>query len=92
MNTRKDYNLLGPAGIQYDASLTGLWRIVRPLIDESSCIKCRTCEKFCPVEAITVSKEHPIKILWDYCKGCGICANECPKNCISMIPENGGKQ
>ncbi|EEG49928.1 4Fe-4S binding domain protein [Blautia hydrogenotrophica DSM 10507] len=26
---------------------------------------------------------------WNYCKGCGICANECPKQCISMIPEGG---
>ncbi|MFA5614071.1 MAG: 4Fe-4S binding protein, partial [Methanoculleus sp.] len=23
----------------------------------------------------------------DYCKGCGICANECPKNAITMVRE-----
>ncbi|PIV68985.1 MAG: ferredoxin, partial [Euryarchaeota archaeon CG01_land_8_20_14_3_00_38_12] len=24
---------------------------------------------------------------YDYCKGCGICANECPKNAINMEEE-----
>ena len=28
-------------------------------------------------------------ICYDYCKGCGICAHECPKNAITMIPEEG---
>ncbi|MCD4842810.1 MAG: 4Fe-4S binding protein, partial [Methanosarcinales archaeon] len=23
----------------------------------------------------------------DYCKGCGICANECPKDAIEMVLE-----
>ena len=23
------------------------------------------------------------------CKGCGICANECPKQCITMVEEGG---
>jgi pyruvate ferredoxin oxidoreductase delta subunit len=23
----------------------------------------------------------------DFCKGCGICAHECPKDAIEMIPE-----
>ena len=23
----------------------------------------------------------------DYCKGCGICARECPTHCIGMVPE-----
>jgi Pyruvate/2-oxoacid:ferredoxin oxidoreductase delta subunit len=24
---------------------------------------------------------------YDYCKGCGVCANECPKKAIAMVPE-----
>ncbi|MFP3483271.1 MAG: 4Fe-4S binding protein, partial [Caldivirga sp.] len=24
---------------------------------------------------------------YDYCKGCGICANECPVKAIKMVPE-----
>jgi len=23
----------------------------------------------------------------DYCKGCGVCAHECPKKCIQMVIE-----
>jgi Pyruvate/2-oxoacid:ferredoxin oxidoreductase delta subunit len=23
----------------------------------------------------------------DFCKGCGICARECPQNAITMVPE-----
>jgi len=26
-----------------------------------------------------------------YCKGCGICASECPRKAISMKPENTDK-
>jgi len=25
---------------------------------------------------------------YDYCKGCGICANECPKKAIEMVEES----
>ena len=25
---------------------------------------------------------------YDYCKGCGICANECPCGAIEMVPED----
>jgi Pyruvate/2-oxoacid:ferredoxin oxidoreductase delta subunit len=32
-----------------------------------------------------------VRIMWDYCKGCGICANECPQKAIMMIPERGVK-
>jgi Pyruvate/2-oxoacid:ferredoxin oxidoreductase delta subunit len=28
----------------------------------------------------------------DFCKGCGICAKECPKNAISMMPEGDFKK
>jgi len=28
-----------------------------------------------------------LKIDYDYCKGCGICAQECPFKAISMVRE-----
>jgi pyruvate ferredoxin oxidoreductase delta subunit len=27
------------------------------------------------------------RIDYDYCKGCGICAVECPRKAIEMVPE-----
>jgi pyruvate ferredoxin oxidoreductase delta subunit len=31
--------------------------------------------------------EKDIDIDYDYCKGCGICANECPVDAIKMVEE-----
>ncbi|MCK4544028.1 4Fe-4S binding protein [candidate division WOR-3 bacterium] len=67
---------------------TGSWRNLKPIIDESKCIKCFICWKFCPDASIDIVDENtPPKINYDYCKGCGVCAEECPVNCISMIEE-----
>jgi 2-oxoisovalerate ferredoxin oxidoreductase delta subunit len=44
------------------------------------------CWKFCPDVAIFVENEFPV-IDYDYCKGCGICAENCPAKCIKMIEE-----
>jgi pyruvate ferredoxin oxidoreductase delta subunit len=32
-----------------------------------------------------------VEVNYDYCKGCGICAQECPVKAISMVPEFGGE-
>lgn len=62
---------------------TGDWRIFRPVRDENKCTKCMLCYIYCPEAVIS----NAIMIDYDYCKGCGICANECPKNAIVMIEE-----
>lgn len=49
----------------------------RPLFNEESCINCFLCWVFCPDNAIIVENEKVIGINYDYCKGCGICVNEC---------------
>ncbi|MCX6574737.1 MAG: 4Fe-4S binding protein, partial [Candidatus Aminicenantes bacterium] len=41
---------------------------------------------FCPEPAIEVVDEWPV-VDYDYCKGCGICAEECPSKCIVMVEE-----
>ncbi|MGC8462008.1 MAG: 4Fe-4S binding protein [Candidatus Dormibacteria bacterium] len=43
----------------------------------------------CPDNAIIKdpSSGHGYKIDLEYCKGCGICAEECPCGAIDMIPE-----
>jgi Pyruvate/2-oxoacid:ferredoxin oxidoreductase delta subunit len=34
-----------------------------------------------------VRNEKGVEINYDYCKGCGICAKECPKQAIKMMEE-----
>lgn len=67
-------------------NLTGLWRVVRPVVDRENCKKCTICWKFCPDAAITLVDGVPVVDL-NYCKGCGICAFECPAKCILMVKE-----
>jgi 2-oxoacid:acceptor oxidoreductase delta subunit (pyruvate/2-ketoisovalerate family) len=67
-------------------NITGLWRVVRPVVDMQRCKKCTICWKFCPDAAITLVDGEPIVDL-RYCKGCGICAFECPSKCIIMVKE-----
>lgn len=65
---------------------TGTWRQQRPVTDAGKCWLCGTCWLYCPVQARTEVQQHMDTIL-DFCKGCGICANECPAGAISMEPE-----
>lgn len=51
-----------------------------PQFDETTCIHCFFCWVYCPDKAITIENENVTGINYDYCKGCGICVNECPVN------------
>jgi pyruvate ferredoxin oxidoreductase delta subunit len=77
-----------------EAGKTGDWRDKRPTIDHNKCIPfikkkpaCFLCWLYCPDGVITAT--IPISIDLDYCKGCGICAEECPAKAIAMINEEG---
>ncbi len=87
--TLKRCSVYGPVANVYAAANTGSWRLERPYVDFSVCIKCGTCEKYCPTNVITIKKDQAecVEIDFNYCKGCGICANECPTKCIKMVPE-----
>lgn len=89
VKAQKRCNILGPVATIYASANTGSWRLERPVVDFSKCIKCGTCVRFCPVGIITLDRENekPLTFDWNYCKGCGICANECLKQCITMKPE-----
>jgi 2-oxoacid:acceptor oxidoreductase delta subunit (pyruvate/2-ketoisovalerate family) len=65
---------------------TGVWRVIKPVVDKSKCIKCGTCQTFCPDSSIHVTPDGA-EVDYVFCKGCGICANECPVKCISMVRE-----
>ena len=75
-----------------EAGKTGDWRDLRPVIDYTKCIAaikkksvCYACWLYCPDGVIL--PENPVKIDYEYCKGCGICAEECPSSAITMITE-----
>ena len=54
-----------------------------------TCFSCDNCFGICPDNAITKTgdPDTPYVIDLDYCKGCGICAAECPAGAITMVPE-----
>lgn len=66
---------------------TGGWRSMRPVFDKSKCIQCMKCWQFCPDAAIPQKNGKRLETDFDYCKGCGICAQVCPVKCIKMVPE-----
>ncbi|OPY64786.1 MAG: Pyruvate synthase subunit PorD [Syntrophorhabdaceae bacterium PtaU1.Bin034] len=67
--------------------LTGDWRTLRPVWDESKCIKCGVCWMFCP-DAAVIQKENGYFVAdYNYCKGCGICSKECWPGAIAMTEE-----
>jgi pyruvate ferredoxin oxidoreductase delta subunit len=69
---------------------TASWRVFRPVMNKEKCVECGMCLSYCPVNAI-VGRGKKFEITYDYCKGCGICANECKKGAIDMVLEGGSK-
>jgi 2-oxoacid:acceptor oxidoreductase delta subunit (pyruvate/2-ketoisovalerate family) len=53
-----------------------------------NCFECDNCFGVCPDNAvIKLGPGDRYEIDLDYCKGCGICAEECPCGAIDMVPE-----
>jgi 2-oxoacid:acceptor oxidoreductase delta subunit (pyruvate/2-ketoisovalerate family) len=52
-----------------------------------NCFGCDNCFGVCPDNAVIKLENGKYEINLDYCKGCGICANECPCGAIDMVPE-----
>jgi 2-oxoacid:acceptor oxidoreductase delta subunit (pyruvate/2-ketoisovalerate family) len=53
-----------------------------------NCFECDNCFGMCPDNAvIKLGPGNRFEINLDYCKGCGICAAECPCGAITMVPE-----
>ena len=52
------------------------------------CTFCNKCYNYCPDLAIYMdAKQKYREIDYDHCKGCGICASECPRGAIDWVKE-----
>ncbi len=53
-----------------------------------NCFECDNCYGVCPDNAvIKLGPGQGFRFNYDYCKGCGVCAQECPCGAITMVPE-----
>jgi heterodisulfide reductase subunit A-like polyferredoxin len=57
---------------------------ISAIIDSDHCQLCLSCVKCCPFAAIVVGEEGIPKIRGELCRGCGVCASECPAGAIWM--------
>ncbi|QWF77963.1 NAD(P)-binding protein [Amycolatopsis sp. CA-230715] len=54
-----------------------------------NCFGCDNCYGVCPDNAVVkLEPGERYEIDLDYCKGCGICVQECPCGAIEMVPED----
>lgn len=71
---------LGPDTALYEA---------RRCLSCGNCFSCDNCFGVCPDNAVIKvgGEDTPYLIDLDYCKGCALCATECPAGAIAMVPE-----
>lgn len=81
-----DVRLTGDMEVQLPLDVT------RALAEGARCFSCGTCTNcdncitYCPDLAVQRAGEGYV-VLGDYCKGCGVCAKECPTGSIRMVEE-----
>lgn len=52
------------------------------------CDDCDNCYLFCPDSSVVKPERGETRVIdYEYCKGCGICAEECPVGLIEMVKE-----
>ena len=66
---------------------TGSWRTYRPIFHEDRCTQCLLCWIYCPDSAVEIVEGKVVGFNLVHCKGCGICANECPPKCNAINME-----
>lgn len=66
--------------------------MVQALLEAARCFSCGTCTHcdacvtYCPDLAVQ-PLDGGYRVLTDYCKGCGLCVNECPSGSMKMVEE-----
>ena len=72
---------------------TGTWAKEVAVFDPEKCNLCQQCAAWCPEDAISLDVVTGKLNLsgYDYCKGCGICAEECRPGAIEMQREETGE-
>ena len=70
-------------------SLTALFE-ARRCMSCGNCFGCDNCYGVCPDNAVIKlgTGEYQHEIDYDYCKGCGLYAAECPCGAVEMEPES----
>ncbi|WP_258360752.1 4Fe-4S binding protein [Moorella sulfitireducens] len=68
------------------STTTGSWRLVRPVLNTERCNNCLICWLFCP-EGCFTRGERVVSLDLDFCKGCGICVAECPREALALVEE-----
>jgi pyruvate ferredoxin oxidoreductase delta subunit len=76
-----------------DEYQTGSWRTYKPVHVAERCVSCLRCWVLCPDSAVLVEDGKMAGFDYAHCKGCGICARECPPKChaIEMVLDQGGE-
>jgi pyruvate ferredoxin oxidoreductase delta subunit len=88
----KNKDEMTPGGIAEAGAMTkvhtGSWRTYVPIMDWDKCIHCMLCWIVCPDSAIETKDGKKTGTDLYHCKGCGVCATECPKDAITMRLES----
>lgn len=89
MKKSKKYDVVSSISYPKEGAMgkTGSWRVFRPVLDKEKCVKCLRCWIFCPEGAIKRNEDGSVEINYEYCKGCGVCKNQCPVKAIKMVRE-----
>ena len=80
---------MGPNGQSRNEQFKrGTTKTLRPVVRFDLCTKCTLCWQDCPDECFDPTADGLFDINYEYCTGCGKCAEICPvQECIVMVDE-----
>lgn len=80
---------MGPGGQSRNPQFKrGTCKTQRPVVRFDLCTKCTLCWLECPDECFDPTDDGYYDVAYEYCVGCGKCADVCPvKECIVMVDE-----